>query len=56
MVGHKLGEFALTRKFIKHGGRMQKEEETAQAAVQKKELVEAKKEIEQKTGSKEESK
>lgn len=25
MVGHKLGEFALTRKFIRHGGRMQKE-------------------------------
>src|SRR3989337_2932501 len=25
MVGHRLGEFALTRKFIKHGGRMQKE-------------------------------
>lgn len=29
MVGHKLGEFAPTRKFIKHGGRMQKEQETA---------------------------
>ena len=25
MVGHKLGEFSPTRKFIKHGGRMQKE-------------------------------
>lgn len=25
MVGHKLGEFSLTRKFIKHGGKMQKE-------------------------------
>jgi small subunit ribosomal protein S19 len=25
MVGHKLGEFALTRKFIRHGGKMQKE-------------------------------
>lgn len=25
MVGHRLGEFALTRKFIKHGGKMQKE-------------------------------
>lgn len=25
MVGHKLGEFAPTRKFIKHGGRMQRE-------------------------------
>ena len=29
MVGHKLGEFALTRKFVKHGGKMQKAEETA---------------------------
>lgn len=28
MVGHRLGEFALTRKFIKHGGKMQKEIET----------------------------
>ncbi len=27
MVGYKLGEFAHTRKFTKHGGRMQKEEE-----------------------------
>jgi len=25
MVGHRLGEFALTRKFIKHGGKMQRE-------------------------------
>jgi len=24
MVGHKLGEFSLTRKFIRHGGKMQK--------------------------------
>lgn len=27
MVGHKLGEFAPTRKFIKHGGKMQKEQD-----------------------------
>lgn len=27
MVGHKLGEFALTRKFIRHGGKKQKEME-----------------------------
>ncbi len=26
MVGHKLGEFAPTRKFIKHGGRMAREQ------------------------------
>lgn len=25
MVGHRLGEFAPTRKFVRHGGRMQKE-------------------------------
>ena len=25
MVGHRLGEFSLTRKFVKHGGKMQKE-------------------------------
>lgn len=25
MVGHKLGEFAPTRKFTKHGGKMQRE-------------------------------
>ncbi|MDP3953353.1 MAG: 30S ribosomal protein S19 [bacterium] len=25
MVGHKLGEFSPTRKFTKHGGKMQKE-------------------------------
>ncbi len=30
MVGHKLGEFAHTRKFVRHGGRMQKELEAAQ--------------------------
>lgn len=25
MVGHKLGEFSPTKKFVKHGGKMQKE-------------------------------
>lgn len=29
MVGHKLGEFSPTRKFLKHGGKMQKEMEIA---------------------------
>lgn len=28
MVGHRLGEFAPTRKFVRHGGKMQKELET----------------------------
>ena len=27
MVGHKLGEFAPTKKFMRHGGKMQKEQE-----------------------------
>ncbi len=31
MVGHRLGEFAPTRKFVRHGGKMQKELETKQA-------------------------
>jgi len=25
MVGHKLGEFSPTRKFVRHGGKMQAE-------------------------------
>ena len=29
MVGHRLGEFSLTRKFIRHGGKMQKELDAA---------------------------
>ncbi len=31
MVGHRLGEFSLTRKFVRHGGKMQRELETATA-------------------------
>ena len=30
MVGHKLGEFSLTKKFSRHGGKMQRESEAAQ--------------------------
>jgi small subunit ribosomal protein S19 len=39
MIGHRLGEFAPTRKFVKHGGKMQRElevkvrEATAPAAA-----------------------
>jgi len=29
MVGHKLGEFSPTRKFTRHGGKMQKEQDAA---------------------------
>ena len=25
MIGHRLGEFSLTRKFVRHGGKIQKE-------------------------------
>lgn len=32
MVGHKLGEFSPTRKFVRHGGKIQKETEQAAAA------------------------
>ena len=34
MVGHRLGEFALTRKFVKHGGKMQRELEAAQKVAE----------------------
>jgi small subunit ribosomal protein S19 len=33
MVGHKLGEFSPSRKFVRHGGKMQKEIEAAKAAA-----------------------
>lgn len=36
MVGHKFGEFSPTRKFIKHGGRIQKEQEKQEAEKDKK--------------------
>lgn len=39
MVGHKLGEFSHTKKFTRHGGRMQKELE---AAAKQKEIDAAK--------------
>lgn len=32
MVGHKLGEFSLTRKFTRHGGKIQKAIESEAAA------------------------
>lgn len=35
MVGHRLGEFSPTRKFNRHGGKMQKELEMAAAQVEK---------------------
>lgn len=35
MVGHKLGEFSHTKKFTRHGGKMQKEQEAKAAATAK---------------------
>lgn len=35
MVGHRLGEFSPTRKFVRHGGRMQREAEAAAAEAEK---------------------
>ena len=49
MVGHRLGEFSTTRKFYRHGGKMQKEleakakEAEINAAKSAKEATEAKK-------------
>ncbi len=34
MVGHRLGEFSPTRKFISHGGKMQRETEAKQKAAE----------------------
>jgi small subunit ribosomal protein S19 len=42
MVGHKLGEFSLTRKFTRHGGKMAKEQEAAKAEAEKAKMNAAK--------------
>ena len=42
MVGHKLGEFSPTRKFIRHGGRMAKDEALAAADAEKRSMEAAK--------------
>ena len=39
MVGHKLGEFSPTRKFVRHGGKIQKE---AEAKAKEAEIAAAK--------------
>lgn len=41
MIGHKLGEFALTRKFVRHGGRMAREEAAQAAETEKAKVVAA---------------
>lgn len=42
MIGHRLGEFAPTRKFTKHGGRMQRELEAAQKVAEAEKAAAAK--------------
>lgn len=46
MVGFRLGDFSPTRKFVRHGGRMAKEEATAAADADKAKLESAKSEAE----------
>lgn len=41
MVGYKLGDFALTRKFTRHGGKMAREEATAAAEAEKAKIQQA---------------
>ena len=43
MVGHKLGEFSLTRKFTKHGGKIAKEQEIVAAEVERQKVSQAQK-------------
>jgi len=42
MVGHKLGEFSPTRRFVTHGGRMAKEQAAEEAAKAAAEVQKAK--------------
>ncbi len=42
MVGHRFGEFSPTRKFVRHGGKMQKELEIKAAEAQKTQATAAK--------------
>ena len=35
MVGYRLGEFSQTRKFVRHGGKMQREQEQKTAEAEK---------------------
>jgi small subunit ribosomal protein S19 len=38
MVGHRLGEFSPTRKFVRHGGRMAREEDKSTGAKEQAKL------------------
>ena len=43
MIGHKLGEFSLTRKFTRHGGKIQKDLELQAKEAEKTAAIAAKK-------------
>lgn len=42
MVGHRLGEFSPTKKFVKHGGKMQRELEASQQVAEAQKAAAAK--------------
>ncbi len=44
MVGYKLGEFAPTRKFVMHGGRIAREEEAQKAEAERRKVEAAQEE------------
>lgn len=44
MVGYKLGDFALTRKFTRHGGKMARDEATTAAEAEKAKVQQAQEE------------
>lgn len=48
MVGFRLGDFSPTRKFVRHGGRMAREEASAAAEAEKAKLETAQKETTEK--------
>ncbi|MCH7492454.1 30S ribosomal protein S19 [Patescibacteria group bacterium] len=56
MVGHRLGEFSPTKKFVSHGGRMQREEAAAAADVKRKQTAAATEKVDDKSKSTEENK
>ncbi len=49
MVGHRLGEFSKTRKFNRHGGKMQRDQEAAASVAQQKVSDDAKETVSEKT-------
>ncbi len=49
MVGHRLGEFVPTRKFVAHGGRMAKEQEMAAAQAEAEQRARAATEVSKNT-------